>query len=372
MLLLAHEFGTEADACFEQAERLNASDPRWPYLRGLKLAMLDRAAAVPLFERAADRSTSDPAPRLRLAETQLLQGRLDSAEQHFRKVLELAPHDARAELGLARIALKNGDPRASLELLRNPLVSPFSAKAARTVQVEVLERLGDDSGAQKALLQANELPADLPWPDEFVEQVERLRVGIQARLALADQISRQGRGPEALEMLQEIIDEGPDSSPAHFLKGEVLLRLNQFANAEAAFRQAAALAPDSSESLFQLGNALFLQKKYKDAAHEYRQAIDRKGEHALAHYNLGHCLVKFDQSEAAIAAFRESLRFQPDYAPAHMNLADLLAKARKDEAAISHLESAIRLAPRDQRARDLLEAIRSRQGSQPTKKPRPK
>src|SRR5438270_5558930 len=76
MVLRAHDFAAEANACFAQAERLDASDPRWPYLHGLTVALTDRDAAIPLLQRAADRSPFNPTPRLRLAEVLLQQGRL--------------------------------------------------------------------------------------------------------------------------------------------------------------------------------------------------------------------------------------------------------------------------------------------------------
>ncbi len=363
MVLLAHEFGAEADLCFEHAERLNATDPRWPYLRGLKLALLDRDAAVPLLERAADRAGSNSAPRLRLAEILLLQGQLDTAEHHFRTVLAAAPQDPRAELGLARIALKRGEPRTSLEHLKHPLASPLSAKAASTLQVDVLAQLGEGDAAREVMQRASELLDDPPWPDPFVEHVERLRVGVQARLALADQFARQGRADEALSLVQEIVDEKPDLDSPYFLRGGILLRLGRFSEAEGELRKAAELAPDSAEPRFQLGNALFLQNKYEEAAQAYRQAIQIRKSHALAHFNLGICLTKLNQSTEAIAAFRDSLRFQPNYAPALIQLSDLLAQLGKDDEAITHLELAIRLSPSDQKAKSLLKSIRARQSA---------
>src|SRR5215207_4362078 len=52
MVLRAHNFGDEANVCFERAEHLDAADPRWPYLRGVTVALTDRDAAIPLLERA--------------------------------------------------------------------------------------------------------------------------------------------------------------------------------------------------------------------------------------------------------------------------------------------------------------------------------
>ena len=44
------------------------------------------------------------APRLRLAEVLLMQGRVEEAERHMRQALRAAPHSARAHLDLARLA----------------------------------------------------------------------------------------------------------------------------------------------------------------------------------------------------------------------------------------------------------------------------
>src|SRR5262249_9312750 len=104
--LRAHGYRPESNFCFAQAERLNPQDPRWSYLQGIGLQSDDPEAAIAHLERAvALCGRQDPdAPQLSLAEVCFQQGRLDEAEQHFRQVLRRDRDNARAHLGLGRLA----------------------------------------------------------------------------------------------------------------------------------------------------------------------------------------------------------------------------------------------------------------------------
>lgn len=360
MVLRAHDFAAESNVCFAQAERLDATDPRWPYLHGLTVALTDRDAGVSLLERAADRCFSNPAPRLRLAEVLILQGRLDEAERHIRMVAAAGTAEVRAQLDLARIAERRGNWQQALTHLERPAASPLARKAALAMRAEVHEQLGAVEQASADQAQAALQPDDPPWPDPMVEEVEMLKVGVEAQLALAEQRFRQGRASEALALLDETARAAPQLDTVFLALGHTLLRVNEPARAERALRHAVELAPAAAEAQFQLGNALFLQQRVASASAAFRAAICSNPAHALAHYNLGHCLLKQGDQPGAIAAFRETLRYRPNYADAHTNLGDLLAQAGKDSEAIEHLEHAVRLAPADERARKLLTAVRSR------------
>ncbi len=360
MVLRAHDFGTEANACFAQAQRLDPDDPRWPYLRALTLALADRDAAIPLLERAAERSGRNTAPRLRLAEVLLLQGRADDAEHQWRAVLAAEPGNPRAHLGLARLAHRRGAGRAAMGHLQHAVQSPLTRQAALTLRAQVKQQLGLSEEARADARLAAQGPEDPSWPDPFVEEVERLRVGAAARIELAVRLERQGRGAEAVALLEQTARDNPESGAADLALGEMLVRLGQPARAEAALRRATARTPDSAEAHFQLGNALFLQDRPQAAADAFRAAIRIQPGHALAHYNLGHCMLKLDDRPGATAAFRGALRHRPDHAAAHTNLADLLARDGNDAEAVAHLEAAVRLAPGDERARKLLAEVRAR------------
>jgi Tfp pilus assembly protein PilF len=365
MLLRAHDYGEEANVCLARAEQLDAKDPRWPYLQGLTLVLGDRVAAIPLLERASDRSPDCSAPRLRLAEVLLMQGRLEEAGRHFRRVLEAEPDNARAALGLARLAQRRGDLQKALGYLQQAVSSPLVRKAALTLRAEVQQQLGAAEPARADLHAAARLKDDPLWPDPYVEEVERLTVGVQAQLAFASRLFHQGRGPEAVAILEEMARAAPEDDRVFLALGETRLRLGDSAGAEQALRHALALTPDAAEAHFYLGNALFKQDKPGAAERSFRRAVELKPAHALAHYNLGHCRLRQGDRDGAITAFRAALRYRPGYADAHTNLGDLLAQQGKDDEALAHLEQAVRLAPQDERARRLLAEVKARRGAKP-------
>ena len=106
MVLLAHDIFADAATCFAKAAQLAPDDARWPYLRGLGLleGNPDPAAALPVLKTAAGLSTGEPVPRLKFGEVLLEQGLIDEAERQFLLALELEPGNARAQLGLGRVA----------------------------------------------------------------------------------------------------------------------------------------------------------------------------------------------------------------------------------------------------------------------------
>jgi tetratricopeptide (TPR) repeat protein len=365
MLLRAHDYAAAASACLARAEQLDAKDPRWPYLQGLTLVLTDREAAIPLLERASDRSPRSTAPRLRLAEVLLQQGRLDEAGRHFRRVLDAEPGNPRAALGLARRAQRRGELREALDHLQRAVASPLVRKAALLLRAEVHQQLGEGDAAAADLRAAAPLPEDPRWPDPYVEEVEGLAVRGHTQLALdkAKQLFQQLRLPEAAEVLEEAARDDPAADRVFRFLGEVRLRLGEPARAEQALRHALELTPDAAEVHSQLGTALFLQDRWDAAERSFRRAVELKPAHAMAHYNLGHCRLKLKDQAGAVAAFREALRYRPGYADAHTNLGDLLAQQGKDAEAQEHLEEAVRLAPEDERPRRLLAEVNARRAA---------
>ena len=54
MILTAHEFPSEANACFVQAEQLDPREPRWPYFQGVELSQSDPEKGAAKLERAIE------------------------------------------------------------------------------------------------------------------------------------------------------------------------------------------------------------------------------------------------------------------------------------------------------------------------------
>ncbi len=361
IVLLAHDFGAEAVGCFEQAEKLDRNDPRWPYLHALTLLRSDPDRGLPPLERAAELSRAESAPRLRLAEELLARGRLDEAERCFRAALRQSVNDPRALLGLGQIAFQRDDLVASQTHLRRAVAAAPWAKPARALLATVYQRLGDRSAADEELRAMAGLSDELIWRDAYAEAVEEARVGVKARTEFAHRLFTQGRPRDALRVLQETVRKNPDSAHARWALGRCLLYAGAFPAAEQALRDAVHLKPNRMESQYDLAVSLHRQNKHADAAACYRRTVALMPQHAFAHHNLGLCLKELGDQPGALEAFRDAVRYKPDFATAQKDLGKLLADLGRPAEAIIHLEHAVRLAPSDE-TRQLLEQARLRAG----------
>jgi tetratricopeptide (TPR) repeat protein len=358
MNLLTHGFSEEAISCLVQAEQLDPHEVRWPYLHATTVLARDPETALARLRRAVEVCGNAPdAPRLTLAELLLQRGRLDEAERHFRGVLEASPDNARAHLGMSRLACAREALADSLWHLDRATGDPHTRKAARLMRAEVLQQLEEFAAAAQELGGAKPLPPDQPWPDPFTEAVAALQTGKQFRLARADQLLANNRVSEAIQVLRPTVQDYPDFGWAWLMLGRALLQAKDPVGAEGALRTAAERAPDTVEAHFYLGVALFQQDRPREAAACFRKAAQLRPSFAEAHYNLGYSLRGQGETAAAVASFRTALACKPNYAEAHANLGELLVQQGQTAEAVVHLRQAVQLDSALVAAKRLLEQV---------------
>jgi tetratricopeptide (TPR) repeat protein len=358
-LLRAHGYVPESNTCFARAERLDPRDPRWPYLQGTGLQSDDPEAAIGHLQRAVALCGNTPdAPQLVLAEVCLQQGRLDESERHFRQVLGGDPDNARAHLGLGRLAIERGNPRDALVYLERSASNQLTQKASRVLLAQAHQQLGDTAAAGRERQRALDLPADPPWPDPFQEEVLDLMIGKQARLARLQTLHRQGRSAEARELARQLEKEYPDVY--WLVEGRGLMTRGDFAAAEQALRKAVESAPGSVEAHFDLGTVLFEQRNYAAAADSFRKVTELEPGHGPAHLRLGRCLLGQGDRAEALRAFQAAVRYMPQQAEARRELGALLAREGRRDEAEAQLRLALQLQPEDTKAKELLDELNKR------------
>jgi tetratricopeptide (TPR) repeat protein len=358
-LLRAHGYGPESNVCLAQAERLDPADPRWPYLQGTGLQSDDPEAAIAHLQRAVALCGSAPdAPRLVLAEVCLQQRRLDEAERHFRQVLGGDPGNARAHLGLGRLACERGNPGGALAHLERSASSQLTQKASRVLLAQAYQQLGDTAAAGREQKRALALPGDPPWPDPYQEEVLAVRIGRQARLSRLQTLHRQGRDVEARELARQLEKDYPEVY--WLVEGRGQMTRGDFTAAERALRKAVELAPDSVEAQFDLGSVLLEQRNHPAAADCFRKVTELEPGYGPAYLRLAHCLVGQGDRAEALRAFQAAVRYMPQQAEARRELGALLAREGRTDEAAAQLRQALQLQPGDTKARELLDELSGR------------
>jgi predicted O-linked N-acetylglucosamine transferase (SPINDLY family) len=222
-------------------------------------------------------------------------GRLQEAEQIYRKILAKQPANADALHGLGVVAYQTQRMDLAADLLRNAVaVNP------------------NHFGAYNSL--GNAL-VDLGQLDDAV-------VAFRHALALR-----------------------PNYADAFNNLGNALHGKGQLDDAVAAYRQAIALKPNFPEAHNNLGGSLHAQGLLEESIASYRQSVALRPNFATAHNNLGNALKDSGQLDEAIAACRQALALNPKFPAAHNNLANALVAEGLFSEAIAAYRQALLLNP---------------------------
>jgi tetratricopeptide (TPR) repeat protein len=354
MVLFAHGYIEDSDKCFLRARQLDPREPRWPYYRGVVLIAIDSAAALEELRRAVDLWGEEIAPRLRLANLLLDQGRVEEAAQEYSHVLGQSPGNAPAHLGLARVAVQANDFTGALKHLEHCRSEGAIEKPARTLRAECYHRLGDLPAAERERALAKRLPEPGPPVDWLLEEMFDLAVGQKAIVEKCNKLFQQGRTSQATTVLLQAVRDYPESATLWLVLGRSYLEQDELKQAERALRTALTHDARLVEANFCLGVALLSQGQTKEAARYFEKTVELRPGYVQAHCHLGHCLAQQGKRAEAIKAFQTALRYKPYFTFAHTNLGDLLGQEGQLSEARKHLELALSLDPDDKQARELL------------------
>lgn len=360
-VLRAHNYLSEAHLCLAHAERFDSKDPRWPYLQGVDVLASDHEAAIRHLQRAVALCGCVPdAPELCLAELCLQQGRLDDAEHHFQHVLQHAPDNPRAHLGLGRLASERGNLKDGIAHLSRSAARKLTQKASVVLLAQTYHQLGDLAAASRERTRAAGFPNDPPWPDPFIEEVEALRVGKHFRLARLESLHKRGRRAEARPVAAGLEEDYPDIY--WLVEGRHQMKDGQWAAAERALRTAARLDPDSVDAHFDLGMVLLKQKNALAAVDCFQRVIQIEPTYGPAYQRLADCWKTQGRRPEAIQVLQTAASYMPLNAEIHRELGGLLLEDGRLAEAIRHLQQALQLQPEDARAKELLEQASRRAG----------
>jgi tetratricopeptide (TPR) repeat protein len=389
-VFLANELEVEGAACFAEAERLDSSNPRWPYHQGGVLINQGRRnEAVAFLRRAADltggRGEANAVLRLVLGETLLTLGGLDEAEALFRAVLGLQKDDPRANFDMGLLCVARKAWPAARDYLLRCLPSPQTRRKACLELSVVLQRLNEPVEADTYRRQAARLPADSTWVDPYVSEYLGSAVKKRARFRKAEQLEAAGRLAEAASEWASLALEFPDDDVALVSLGKVAGRMGKLTEAEHVLRQARQLAAEKMLPSYYLALVLYMQAeqhlqrgrdrawaeaRLREAVDLTRQALAIKPDYGVAHMTLGLSLKHLGQPTEAVAELRQAVRCNPEHAELHFRLGEALAEGGGNPAeARASLEQALEIAGPEVFWRRAAQGLLERLGNKPEARP---
>jgi tetratricopeptide (TPR) repeat protein len=300
-----------------------------------------------------------------------------------------APISAYAELGLARIAIAQGDTNEAIRLLEkltetSPRFGPAyrllgglyasrdrSEDARRAIRTATrlpnapyvdptVDTLVTESRSATFLLQQAST-ADLDTNAAWREYLVRRAVEVDPRNAdaladLATMLRVLHRYDEALDILERERRVVGDDPQLLIEISRCLIGLQRYTDAEPVIRRAVD-GLDDANAHYLYGIVLDRAGRLPEAAAEFERALERNPTHKDALNDLGVVLVRQGKLAPAAQAFRRLIATDPDNADAHSNLGAILLAQGAAAAAEREFRAALEINPAHALARQGIDKL---------------
>lgn len=352
-ILTIHQSGRleEAEQRYREWLAFNPDDPEALHLLAiLRRQREDLAEALDLARRAVDVVPDKANYQLTLAGLLLHARQFQAAREGFGTALRLNPNLPGAALGIAQVALLQGDLAGVHEALsRAERIAPehpqLIAQKAGLAQargqhdeavklfIEAAKRNPNDPALQANLGRSFVALGKTAFAEQALRNAVRLKPDYTvARIALAQLLLREQRGAEAQVEFDQVLASQPDHPLALAGSADLALARGDHDAALAAYRQAHAAAPALAGIAAALVQALFGQGHGDEAASVLATALAANPTSPELR-KLDLALAMRSGSTAYLDACRRWLAADPDNAQAQEQLATTLElRAGFDEA----------------------------------------
>jgi len=337
MTLHAWEQWETAHAAYTRAQSLASETADWPYLDGVVLQRLGRAAeAAVQFTRACERAPRAIPIKARLAEALYDAGDLEASLVAYTTLAGETAAAPIAALGLGRIAARAGrHDEAVAHFMRAITLFPEFG-AAYYGLAQSLRALGRADEARDALKQQRTYGAR--WPaldDPLLALVAAMRDDPRGRLSRGLRQAELGDLAGAIASHEAALAGNPSLAQARANLISLYGRAGQWDKAEAQYRALLSMGFNEDEAHYNYGVLLGLQRRWSEAAAAYRLALQANPLHAQSHNNLGQLLESEGKRAEAVDHYKQALAADPQLRLARYNFGRMLLASRQfDQAAV--------------------------------------
>jgi predicted O-linked N-acetylglucosamine transferase (SPINDLY family) len=299
---------------------------------------------------------------LERAKTLQQQGQLASAEELYKKFLELEPSNFEVLNALGILSGQSGQLERAARYFEEAIAADPNNPSPYCNRGMALSQLNQLGAAVASFDQAIRLNLSDPIPYfcrgnsyRALGQLDRALADFEKALALnplmAQAHFRRGTVLQQTQCLDAAITSYDravaikhDFAEAFANRGVVLHMLNKLDAAVASLEQAIAIREDPTTYLH-LGNALKDLNRRDAAIRSYDRAIGIKADYAEAYSNRGVILFELDRIDDALASYDRAIALRPDAAETYFNRGSVLRIAQRFETAIADFRTAAALKP---------------------------
>lgn len=164
-------------------------------------------------------------------------------------------------------------------------------------------------------------------------------------LFVANVLQLQGRSQDVVKLLNERRSAYGDSAAFLITAAESENDATLYVEARRDAERAIALTPDSYPAHYVLGNVLVKTGDLTGGIREYETAIRISPQQPRTYYQMGRALEAAGKESDAVNAYQEALARDDNYAPAYCAIAKLELRSNQLQAAVEHLNRALQANP---------------------------
>lgn len=349
-VLKSFNFRPEAQISLAQAERLDTTEPRWPYYQAMLLLTEQPEVATQKLRRTVALCGNEPAmPRLRLGRLLIETGQQEKAFAELQQLIASKPECAPASMLMAQITYSRGESDRALAIAKPAATNPHTARVAWTLLSNLALRKGDTNAAEMASRRASGVTADVPWPDPYEDEITALRNDRRSLSERAQNLLLAGRAGDALPLASRLRQEYPEFAETWLVLGRAQYLQGQPQAAEESLHRFLKFDSNSVNGHFQLGMSLLAQRRYSDAIASFERATELKPDFGTAYLNIGFALVKSGKPREAVAPFERAIQHNPEIIDSYILLADLRLQLGENKGAAEMARLAEQVSPNDRR-----------------------
>ena len=297
-----NEPATVIEAC-EKARQIVPDDTRFVFMHGVALRRTGEfASAEPLLQKIVEAAPNLAAAHQELGMVYVSLGRLSEARKSLERAVELAPDLSSAWRALYDVRGAEGDDVGAADAFRRALGSSKPHPALqKALDLFAAGRIGIAEGICREYLRQRpmdvnairllaEIGNKLGVVDEAILLLERcLELAPEfnvARSNYATALGRQQRFSAALEQMDRLEREEPDSISHKTQTASLLSMAGRYTEAHRKFRDVLQRAPNNERILTSYGHSLRYGGKGADATDAYLKAIAVEPETGEAYWSL--------------------------------------------------------------------------------------
>ncbi|MGI9295873.1 MAG: tetratricopeptide repeat protein [Pseudomonadales bacterium] len=273
-------------------------------------------------------------------------GRLQQAQQGYRKVIAANPRHADALHLLGVAELHAGKPDAAIQWISESI-------AVNAGNADAYLNLGN---AYQTLHKTNEAIA-------AYRQALKLQPGLApAHSALSNALAKTSALEEAIAAARKAIQYDPNSIDGHKNLGIALHKSGNIEAAIDAYQAAIAFDPSDAELQNNMGHALYVVGRPTDAAEHLLKATELAPQFGPAWFSLGNALKMNGQLQQAAETFLRAVELMPGHVESHIDLAAAYQLAGDFDQALTWLNKALEINPQSAIAHNNMAGVLQRLG----------